>query len=117
MINYKTITERGKTVGHLNHEVKLMRTEKDVKINEVYEKMRNCTHMTVEAKYISSVSHTIALIRTWENERMSISYTNSAKPLQGVEFNYMDIESIEQLDNLYNHIAINLKAGTKIILS
>lgn len=117
MKDYNTITEKGKTVGHLNHEVKLMRTEKDVQINEVYEKIKHCTHMTVEADYISSMSHTIKLIRTWENERMSISYRDNAKPLLGVDFAYEDINQIEQLDNLYNHIVIHLKGDTKVILS
>jgi len=114
--DYKTITEKGKRLEYLDHEIILMKTEKKTKINEVYENIKNCTHMTVEGKYLSSTSHTIELIRTWENDSMTINYKDG-NPLLGVSFNYDDILGIGEEKNMYTHIFIKLNGDVKLVLS
>lgn len=113
-IDTKTITSWGTNLDYLNHTVKIMRIDLDIKINEVLEKIKDVTHMTIKNKYFDSVSHTINLMRTWENDKITIQYLN-AMPLLSISFFYDDIESIEKINS--NIIKISLKDNTIIELS
>lgn len=116
MREYKTFKETGSKVEHLNHEVQLMKTEKGVEINKVYEQIKHCTHMVINHKYISSVDHVIRLIRTWENNSIYIGYTLSAKPVMGVNFKYDDIVGITEEKTMYGDKQINVKLKDNITI-
>lgn len=96
MIDYGTVKSEGKTLDYLPHTIILMRTEKDTEINKLFDKISKCAFMTIYHKYISSSSHVIKLIRSWENETLTISYSIISGPILGANFSIEDIEKVEE---------------------
>jgi hypothetical protein len=76
-----------------------MKTEKDVKINKIFDKLSNRSHMRVVNKYIISSSWVISTIRSWENEIITIYYLDSSV-LLGVEFKFDDVISVNEEDDI-----------------
>lgn len=118
MKDYKTIKSEGVKIEYLDHVVKLMETEKEVKINKVFEQIKGCAFMWIRHKYFKAGGTVLQLIRTWENEKMTIQFKNTETPT--IDFDYEDIESIEEKEGVMfgNKIyTIKLKENLTLELS
>lgn len=121
MKDYKTFEEQGQYILSLNSYVKIMRTEKETEVNKILDEIKEYSFMGVEHKNLSGgAPYAISLIRTWENERITISYWDNgySSPFFGVDFSIDDIELTEKIkmygDSKYR---IKLKQNIEITLA
>lgn len=107
-MEYKTIKSDGKRLDYLNHTITLMKTEKDVKINNIFELVAKYSFVRIVSDNLRTVPGLIDVVRSWENESMSITYDNSRAAVQSIEFKIEDIEEFCEEDSV---LSIKLKNG------
>lgn len=107
-MEYKTIKSEGKRLDYLNHTITLMKTEKDVKINKVFELIAKYSFVRIVCDNLRAVPAVIAIVRSFENELIYIRYYITSGAVLSIEFKHEEIEEIVEEDSV---LAIKLKNG------